>query len=237
MAFDPLSDSTRKYRRATISVAAALIAVQTFHVRITELPVAGIKIELVDQLIPVALFLSVIYLTIAFAVCLTDDVINFGGATFIDERVRESEENVRSGKELFAKYLFDLFKRYIPKDDADYIAKEIAPLLYGLGSDIEDAIAELADDRLKQFKASLPMSETTYGELIENVRRSYRAARKDAPQSFPAVRPGLRAYYYFRVFRVYVLEAAFPLVLATIALAARASHRATELLQYLLSSV
>jgi hypothetical protein len=206
------------------------------HVRITELPIAGIKIELVDRLIPVALFLSAIYLTAAFAVCLTDNVINFGGATFIDERVRESEENMRSGKELFAKYLFDLFKHYIPEDDADYIAKEIAPLLYGLGSDIEDAIAELADDRVKQFKASLPMSEITYGELIENVRRSHRAALRDAPLSFPTVWP-VRAYYYFRVFRVYVLEAAFPLVLAAIALAAGASNRATELFQHLLSPI
>jgi hypothetical protein len=31
LAFDPLSDSTRKYPRAVISVASALIAVQTFH--------------------------------------------------------------------------------------------------------------------------------------------------------------------------------------------------------------
>lgn len=37
----PLSDSTRKYRSTVIGVASALIAVQTFHVRITEIPVAG----------------------------------------------------------------------------------------------------------------------------------------------------------------------------------------------------
>ncbi len=55
MAFDPLSDSTRKYRHGVITVASALIAVQIFQVKITEIPIGGIKIELKDRLIPVAL--------------------------------------------------------------------------------------------------------------------------------------------------------------------------------------
>jgi len=55
LAADPLSDTTRKYRRATIGIASALVAVQVFGVRIEDIPAAGLSIKFEENLIPVVL--------------------------------------------------------------------------------------------------------------------------------------------------------------------------------------
>lgn len=239
MAFDPLSDSTRKYRTSLVAVASSLLAVQIFRVRITELPVAGIKIELIDQLIPVALTLSLIYFVISFGVCLADDILNFQGSIFIDERVKKSVENIKSGEQLFAKYLSDILQRYLQKDDAKAIADELGGYMFVVSPDPEQRIAERGAELLKPHRKGKILADTTHTELIENIKRSYRAARRDHPlvSSIGKTDWSLRSYYYFRLFRIYVLEAAFPFVLAAFAFAARISGDFNGALQRLLSVV
>jgi len=212
-----------------------LIAVQTFHVRITEIPVAGIRIELADQLIPVALTLSLFYLTISFVICLVDDIINFSGATFVEERVKQSREGYKKGEETFEKYIFHLLQRHLQKEPAELIAKELGPFLFVTNPNAEDFIAARANDLLQPHKSTLVLAETTFNEIIENVRRNFRAARRDAELNIPTGSP-LRAYYYFRLFRVYLLEAAFPILVALIALLARMSTDVTGVLQHMLVS-
>ncbi len=235
MAFDPLSDSTRKYRRATLGVASALIAVQTFHVRITEIPVAGIKIELADQLIPVALTLSLVYLTISFVICMVDDIINFSGATFLEEHARQSREGFTKRHETLVKYLVYLLQQYLPKGDADSIAEELSSILFVINPDAEGIFATRAADLLRPHMASLVLANTTVDEIIKNVLRAFRSARRDVELKMMTKSP-FRAYYYFRLFRIYLLEAAFPILLALVALLARISTEITGALQYLLIS-
>ena len=236
MAFDPLSDSTRKYRHGVITVASALIAVQIFQVKITEIPIGGIKIELKDQLIPVALTLSLMYLTISFGVCLVDDNINFGKAPFVDEIIKESSEVVKSGRELLEKYIFDLLKRYIGKEDAQDIANELSGWMFAIDPNPEKRIAEQAISLLERHKNNMVLGQSTFDELIENVIRSFRAARRDFRPNTSSG-SALRAYYYFRIFRIYLLEAAFPIFLAAAAFVVRMSSYVTEVLQRLLMAI
>ena len=80
------------------------------------------------------------------------------------------------------------------------------------------------------------LGQSTFDELIENVIRSFRAARRDFRPNTSS-ESALRGYYYFMIFRIYLLEAAFPIFLAAAALVVRMSSYVTEVLQRLLMAI
>lgn len=230
MAFDPLSDSTRKYRRATIGVASALIIVQTFHVRIEEIPTVGLKIRLAEDLIPVVLTLSLVYFVISFVIHLADDMINYTGGSFVDQYVKESREVIDRASMTFENGLVSMLKRYVDIRDAESIAKELQRFLLVVGADHEQFMAERARHELNPYLDKNVIANEQFEEIARNILAHYRTSRRDAELNMKRSSP-LRTYRYFRMVRVYALETAFPLVLSCLAFSARLIPHVTEWLK------
>ncbi len=220
MAFDPLSDSTRKYRAAAIGVAAALIAVQAFHISIEKLPVAGIEIKLADKLLPVALTVSLIYVTISFAIYLIDDLVNMSSALFLEEKAKALANQSQQFKDELRQLVIFLTQG-LEAEEATKISEKIQPLLLDPNPDFTHKFSTRRRLNSDQDQSSI--------HAIEHINEFLFAADTLMKPS------SLKRYRRFRAFRLCVLEAALPLILAAIALSAVISAAVSGWLQHILA--
>src|SRR5262249_42932024 len=158
----------------------------------------GIKIELAEQLLPVALTLSLIYLLISFLIYLTDDLINYTAGSFIQEHIKMSSSE--QSQAVFENSLVGLLKRNLDIRDAESIAKELRRFLFVIGPDHEDFMSKRVANELKIYADKQIIANDVLDEIKQNVLADYRAIRREAEDRIKASSP-LKVYRYFRIFR------------------------------------
>jgi hypothetical protein len=76
LAFDPLSRSTRSSKRLLLVAVVLAFVIDIFHIGLTDIPLGGIETRVDPGVLPLLIFVIVLYFTIAFGIAIYDDVVN-----------------------------------------------------------------------------------------------------------------------------------------------------------------
>jgi len=76
VAYDPLSRSTRTSKRMLLVVVALAFFIDLFHITLLDLPLGGFEARVDPGVLPLLIFVIVLYFTISFGVAIFDDVAN-----------------------------------------------------------------------------------------------------------------------------------------------------------------
>ncbi len=76
MAYDPLSRSTRTSKRMLLLVVALAFFIDLFHISLTDIPLGGLETRVDPGVLPLLIFVIVLYFSISFGIAIFDDVTN-----------------------------------------------------------------------------------------------------------------------------------------------------------------
>jgi hypothetical protein len=76
LAFDPLSRSTRSSKRMLLVAVVLAFLIDLFHIELTDIPLGGFENRVDPGVLPLLIFVIVLYFTIAFGIAIVDDVMN-----------------------------------------------------------------------------------------------------------------------------------------------------------------
>lgn len=214
MAFDPLSRSTRRTRRALLGVASAVVVIHGFNVTLTDTPGFGLKIGSEATFLPYLLLAATFYLLIAFCLSVADDIANLPRSeifqifdedcekikqkeiSILEQEIRPVIQQKSSGSEQTNEITAAVI-------DA---ARYLLPNFY-TDKDFKRAIKPIVMERIR---ASL-RSETIIG-LTERLNNTRIKIEVESLKKFP------QKYLMFRNFRLLGFEAIVPVIFTIAAL-------------------
>lgn len=92
MAYDPLSQATRKTKSSLVLTSATLFLVVHFEVTLTNLPGLGLQLDAPDAFLNYALFAATFYLLVVYLVYATQDFVFSDGPESYRKNLERLEE-------------------------------------------------------------------------------------------------------------------------------------------------
>lgn len=127
MAFDPLSRSTRSSKRLLLLTVVLAFLIDIFHVSLTDIPLGGFEMRVDPGVLPLLIFVIVLYFTIAFGIAIYDDVANTPTPHVLETYNSELLERLYAGMSEVEKQIIDyLFTHDIEHGTALKIARNIS---------------------------------------------------------------------------------------------------------------
>jgi hypothetical protein len=209
MAFDPLSESTRKARRSLLGMASATIVTHTFNVQVEDIPLVGIKIDFGPEVLAFVFGVGLIYFSVTFIVYYLDDFFNMGLSPFEEEQVRRQGAWLDDTRTNLRNFLNNMLARtHAPESIAhltDRIWNETRSLAFSTTKDdeLKSGIEYIVFNILGEINKS---DLATMVIIIQNGLRSYEMMKRQ------------RGFYpSFGSLRLYILDFFLPILIAALA--------------------
>ena len=112
MAFDPLSRSTRTSKRLLLVAVVLAFLIDLFQIKLTDIPLGGLETRVDPGVLPLLIFIVVLYFTISFGIAIFDDVMNTPTPHVLETYNTELLERLYAGMSKAEKEMTDYLAEY-----------------------------------------------------------------------------------------------------------------------------
>ncbi len=210
MAFDPLSRSTRTSKRMLLVAVVLAFLIDLFQIKLVDIPLGGFETRVDPGVLPLLVFVIVLYFTIAFGIAIFDDIMNTPTPQILETYNAELLERLFAGMGDAEKKMTD----YLAEFGADRgVALRIARTLSYKAKNVFPA--SVSRETIEQIVRA-PLDAETLERLPEDmgVELGRMITEVSAPVSKDYRRPKIGPYLHFYYARLYGFELALPAALA-----------------------
>ena len=209
MAFDPLSRSTRSSKRLLLLAVVLAFLIDIFHISLTDLPLGGFETRVDPGVLPLLIFVILLYFTIAFGIAIYDDLMNTPTPHVLETYNSELLERLYAGMTTFEKDATDYLSEHgVARGTALKIARNLS---FHAKNMFPSSLTREAIDQI----VLRPLNKKTREGLAEaGIEIGRKLAEVTAPIVKDYRRPKIGPYLQFFYARLYGFELALPATLA-----------------------
>jgi hypothetical protein len=210
VAFDPLSRSTRTSKRLLLVAVVLAFLIDLFQIKLTDIPLGGLETRVDPGVLPLLIFIVVLYFTISFGIAIFDDVMNTPTPHVLETYNTELLERLYAGMSKAEKEMTDYLAEYGVERG---LALRIARTLSYKAKNVFPA--SVSRETIEQL-ARQPLDEETLERLPDDMGIDLGRILTEvtAPVAKDYRRPKIGAYLHFFYARLYGFELALPATLA-----------------------
>ncbi|HKJ75519.1 MAG TPA: hypothetical protein VKA19_15495 [Alphaproteobacteria bacterium] len=210
MSYDPLSRSTRSSKRMLLLVVVLAFLIDLFHIALTDLPLGGFETRVDPGVLPLFVFIIVLYFTISFAIAIFDDVANTPTPHVLEIYNAELLSRLYAGLSDAEKQMTERLSGLgLSRGPALSIARNIT---FKVKNDFPEGVSPAAIAQI----VHRPLDEEMRAKLPEDIGEEFWRVLSDvvAPVVKDYRKPRIGAYLQFFYARLYGFELALPAALA-----------------------
>jgi hypothetical protein len=210
LAYDPLSRSTRSSKRTLLLAVALAFLIDLFHISLPDIPLGGFETRVDPGVLPLLIFVIVLYFTISFGIAIFDDVANTPTPHVLEIYNSELLGKLYAGLSQAEKDITHLLESHgVGAGPALSIARNISFRIKNAfpatvsRETIEQLVRHPLDEETRAGLSKDVIAEVTriVSEVVEPVAKDYH-------------HPKIGAYLQFFYGRLYGFELALPAALA-----------------------
>jgi hypothetical protein len=210
VAYDPLSRSTRTSKRMLLLVVALAFFIDLFHISLTDIPLGGLETRVDPGVLPLLIFVIVLYFSISFGIAIFDDVTNTPTPHVLKIYNEELLNRLYAGLNDAEKEITDrLAALGIGRGPALSIARNIG---FRVKNAFPASVSRETIEQVVRHPLEEEIREKLTPELLADITRIL--SEVTAPVVKDYKRPKIGAYLQFFYARLYGFELALPAALA-----------------------